>query len=374
MQLQLQSFTSLVSNAAAAVQGTGRQLVDLTVGSTLRAILEANASIGLWMQWLLLQVLRTTRAATSQGSDLDTWMTDFTLSRLPAVSANGAVTFSRFVAIGGSLVPAGTVVRTADGSQSFVVQPDPSNSAWNPTQNGYFVPAGVASVTTPVAAATPGSAGNVLAGTVTLITAALPGIDFVTNAGPMQGGQDAESDVALRTRFQGFLDSRTRATRLAVSYAIGSVQQGLQFTIAENQSPDGSARMGYFTVTADDGSGSPPAPLISAIANAIEAVRPIGSSYAVLPPTVIPVTISLAIQIAAGASHGTLAGSATTALLTFVNTLPIGAPLTWSRVSQVVYDANPMVVNVTNVLLNGGTNDILVPSSGVIKATAVQVS
>ena len=67
MQLQLQTFTSLVSSAAAAVQGAASQLVDLTVGSVLRAVLEANASLALWLQWLILQVLRTTRAATSQG-------------------------------------------------------------------------------------------------------------------------------------------------------------------------------------------------------------------------------------------------------------------------------------------------------------------
>ena len=77
---------------AAAVEASATQLLDLTVGSTLRAVLEANASIGLWMQWLILQVLRTTRAATSNGADLDSWMADLTLTRLPAVAATGTVT------------------------------------------------------------------------------------------------------------------------------------------------------------------------------------------------------------------------------------------------------------------------------------------
>ena len=81
---------------AAAVEASATQLLDLTVGSTLRAVLEANASIGLWMQWLILLVLRTTRAATSNGADLDSWMADLTLTRLPAVAATGIVTFSRF--------------------------------------------------------------------------------------------------------------------------------------------------------------------------------------------------------------------------------------------------------------------------------------
>ena len=67
---------------AAAVQAAATQLLDLTVGSTLRAVLEANASVCLWMQWLILQVLRTTRAATSTGADLDSWMADLSLTPL----------------------------------------------------------------------------------------------------------------------------------------------------------------------------------------------------------------------------------------------------------------------------------------------------
>ena len=94
MQLSLRTFNALVQSMAAAVEASATQLLDLTAGSTLRAVLEANASIGLWMQWLILQVLRTTRAATSDGADLDSWMADLTLTRLPAVAATGTVTLS----------------------------------------------------------------------------------------------------------------------------------------------------------------------------------------------------------------------------------------------------------------------------------------
>ena len=79
MQLPLQDFTTLVRNQAAAVAASARTLIDLSVGSVLRAALEANASVGLWMQWLIVEVLATTRAATSQGADLDSWVADFRL-------------------------------------------------------------------------------------------------------------------------------------------------------------------------------------------------------------------------------------------------------------------------------------------------------
>ena len=71
MQLSLRNFSTLVQSMAATVESSTTQLLDLSVGSTLRAVLEANASLGLWLQWLILQVLRTTRAATSTGADLD---------------------------------------------------------------------------------------------------------------------------------------------------------------------------------------------------------------------------------------------------------------------------------------------------------------
>ena len=95
MALNLLSFNTMVSNGAAAMQSACSSLLDLTVGSVLRAILEASASVGLWMQWLILKVLAMTRAATSTGEDLDSWMADFDLARLPGVAATGSVTFSR---------------------------------------------------------------------------------------------------------------------------------------------------------------------------------------------------------------------------------------------------------------------------------------
>src|SRR5271163_4542066 len=96
--LQTQTFTAIVQNTVAAIQGGASKLLDLTVGSVLRAIVEANAAVILWLQGLILQVQTLTRAATSQGSDLDTWVADYGLIRLPAVAATGQVTFTRFTA------------------------------------------------------------------------------------------------------------------------------------------------------------------------------------------------------------------------------------------------------------------------------------
>jgi uncharacterized phage protein gp47/JayE len=374
MQLNLRSFDAIVASAAAAVQGAASQVLDLTVGSVLRAVLEANAGLGLWLQWLILQVLQTTRAATSTGADLDTWVADFGLARLPAVAATGTVTFARFAPITAALVPVGTLVRTADGSQSFAVTADAGNPAFSAAQNGYALAAGTASVTVPVAATVAGSAGNVQAGTISLLAAAIPGVDTVSNAAPIAGGLDGESDPALRARFAVFLDSRARATRTAIGYAVASVQQGLQYTIQENVTQSGFAQPGCFVVTVDDGTGAPPAALLAAIGTAIEAVRPLGSIWTVVAPTIVKANVAMTITTAPGAVHASVAAEVAAAIAAFINALPVGAPLFWSRLSQVAYAASAQVVNVTGVTLNGGAADITPGQGGVVKAGSVTVN
>ena len=140
MNLNLKGFSQLVEDMGAALQSSASSLVDVSVGSVVRAIFEANASVVLWLQWLILQVLSSTRASTSNGTDLDSWMADFGLSRLPAVPSTGIVTFSRFVNTCQPLFRSGTVVKTTDGSLSFSVTEDQTISIWQISASGYVLP------------------------------------------------------------------------------------------------------------------------------------------------------------------------------------------------------------------------------------------
>ena len=377
MQLQLQTFTALVQNTAAAVQSAASQLLDLTVGSTLRAVLEANASIALWMQWLILQVLQTTRAATSSGSDLDSWMADLSLTRLPATLGSGLVTFSRLTATASAFIPVGALVRTADGAQIFVVMGPAiavSSVAFSVVRNGYLLSVGVASLDVFTQAQSPGVAGNVQPGTITLIATAMPGIDGVTNRAAFQNGLDSEGDDAFRARFRNFIDSRSRATPLAVGYAIGNIQQGLQYTIQENLDASGAARLGNFVVTVDDGSGSPSASLLATVTAAIEAVRPIGSTFTVQPPLVFSANISLAIVTVPGASRAQAVAAVTAAISAYVNALPIGAALPVSRLAQLAYAAYPGIANASQLQINSAYADVVPLTSGVIKTGLISVN
>jgi uncharacterized phage protein gp47/JayE len=374
MQLSLQNFSTLVEGMAASVQGAASSLLDLTVGSVLRAILEANASLALWLQWLIVQVLATTRLATSTGSDCDSFGADFGFVRLPAVAATGLVTFSRFTPSIAAFVPVGTAVSTAGNAQSFVVTADNSNPAYSASAGGYNLAAGVAGITVPVAANVAGSAGNVQPGAIAVIGSALAGIDTVTNAAVLAGGIDAESDAALKLRFGNYLASLSKATNVAIGSAIEAVQQGLSYVISENIDQSGATQLGHFVVTVDDGSGSPPASLLSSVQQAVDEVRPVGSSFAVQGPVVTPANVSLTLTLAPGASQQSATADVAAAIETYIASLSVGATLNYTRLAQLAYAASGSVTNVSAVLLNGGTADLTPPLFGVVRTGIVTVS
>jgi len=370
MQLQLQDFTTLVRNMAASVQGSARALIDLTTGSTLRAIIEANASVALWLQWLILQVLSTTRAATSVGTDLDSWVADFALLRLPATSAAVSATFSRITTGTASSIPVGAQVKTADASQTFNVVADASNPAFNPTTAAYSLAPAIAAITLPLQAAAPGSIGNIQAGALSLLATAIPGIDAVSNPAPATGGLDAEPDADLRARFANFIDSRSRATPAAIAFAIASLQQGLRHSLTENISPAGAPQPGSFVVTLDDGTGFPSTALIAAVAAAVDAVRPVGTIFAVLPPTVLYADVALTLTTPDARSASAISAS----IGLYVANLPIGAPLPISRIAQLAYAAAPAVTNVSSITINAVAHDLVPSSQTVVKPGTIVVS
>jgi uncharacterized phage protein gp47/JayE len=371
MALPLLGFTDYVRMQAAAVQGAVTAALDLTIGSALRAILEANAAVALWLQWLAAQVLATTRAATSQGADLDSWMADFGVVRLPASQAAGQVMLSRYAPTLAAVVLPGAQVRASATGQVYTVQADPTNAAW--AGAGYQIAAGIASVSVPVVAVTAGSIGNASIGTVDQVASALPGVDQVTNAIPIAGGLDAESDASLRLRFGNFLDSRTRATTTAVSYAIASLRQGLRWVIADGQDALGNAAPARFTVTLDDGTGQPSPDLLTAASAAIDAVRPVGTSFTVRGPVVLPVTVQVSLTLSLSGQSAGVAALVASAIQTYATSLGIGAALPVSRVVALAFGASS-AVQAAAVLLNGTAADAVPLPWGVVQIAGIAVA
>ena len=363
MQLSLQNFSTLVSNMAASAQGACATLLDVSVGSVLRATLEASASVALWLQYLILQVLSMARLATSNGPDVDSWVADYGLTRLPPVAAEGSVVMTSFSpSAQPATIPTGALVKTGDGSQSFVVVGGP-----------YTRLQGTPSVAVPIMASTLGTAGNVQAGVITILGTAIPGIDTVTNPAPLAGGLAAETDQALRGRFVTYLNTRSQATEQAVANAIAAVQQGLSYVIQENITAAGVALPGHFNVIVDDGSGNPPDSLLASVFSAIDLIRPIGASFSVNRPTLLTAGVAIGISTADAALFSQTQSAVSAALGAYVNALAVGQVLRYSRLAGLAYDASSDVTNVVSVSLNGGSMDLGGDPGFVVRAGTISV-
>jgi hypothetical protein len=89
---------------------------------------------------------------------------------------------------------------------------------------------------------------------------------------------------------------------------------------------------------------------------------------------VLSVAVSATLNVAATAQRASVAANVSSAIIAFVDRLPIGAILPLTRISQVAYAADPAVLNVSQVQINGTSVDATPPPTGVIKAESVILS
>lgn len=372
--LNVKDFTALVRDQVTAIQGRAAGLVDFTIGSLLRAIAESNASVLQWLQQLIVTLLVTTRASTSAGPDLDSWMADFGFLRLSASFATGSVTYSRFTPTNSALIPIGSLVGSTDGSQQYSVTIDTTNPLYNATLGGYLAPAGTASATVPVIASTAGAAGNALIGTVTVIVGSISGIDTVTNAAVFTNGVDSESDSAFRVRFILWVQSLSKGTQAAIGYALASMQQGVTYTLTENQDYNGNLSYGYFYAVVDDGSGAPSSIFLSSAANAIEAVRAFTTRYGVFVPVLVTANVGMTITTDATVTHSVVVAQVVAAIQAYIAALKLGQLLPYTQLAAIAYAVSPAITNVSAVLLNGATSDLPATQKQVIRPGTITVA
>ena len=152
------------------------------------------------------------------------------------------------------------------------------------------------------------------------------------------------------------------------------MQPDLKFVVAENQDASGQAHVGNFVVTVDDGSGTPPGSLLAAVYSAVDAVRPVGTTFAVLPPQVVPAAVALTLQTQPGGDHDAVSAAVNAQITAWVQALGIGASLPVSRIAGLAYATDPAVVNVTLISINGAPYDLAPPADGVVRLATLVVN
>jgi phage-related baseplate assembly protein len=363
--LPTQSFSTIVTNTIAGIQGRASKLINFSTGSTLRAIVEGFAGLYLWFQAMVLQVLQATRLSTSSGIDVDTFTADFmpvvvgtSSPRLGAQAASGQVTFTRFTAGPTTcFIPVGATVQSSDGTQNFAVIADTTFATYSAgPPAGYTLPSSVASIIVPVNAVVAGAAGNVSTGAIATMTSPITGIDTVNNVAAFTNGANFESDSALKSRFAAYILGLSRGDYYGLSASILGTAATVQWTLTEGYNYDGSYHPGYFFVVADDGSGTPSPAYLAAVLAAAQAVRPLAVQCAVFPPVVILANVSMQLTTATGYVHNTVVAQVAALVALNINSLGLGNPLPWSQLAAWAYSI-PGVTAVSNVLLNSAATD-----------------
>lgn len=376
MTIPQKTFQQLVSDLVTSWSNNIGIVPTLNSGDALLAIFQAASGQLDFLQGQVLAVNNLSRAQTSVGADLDTWMAQFDFFRLPAVSAEDSVTFSSLIpAATQLLIPAGSIVQTTGGAIQYTVIADTTQPTWSPVYNAYVLAASQSSLAATVEASLAGSASNVIAGQLNQIASSIPGIDTVSNGSPIDNGVDAESDNAFLARFPLYLASLAEATETAIVNAAGSVQQGLQIVPLENINSSGGAQLGAFTIVVDNGTGSPPSGLLSLIYSAVYAVRGFTIQPFVRAPSVVTAIISLAIRVASGFSQTAVENAVKNAVSEYTNSTVIGGTLFISGIESAALSvAGVISIQPSNTTINSSGTDLVLTNIEAARNSSSNIS
>lgn len=376
MPLQTQTFEQYLQNMVSAIQAELPQLTDFSPGSPLLALSESNVgAVAIPIQSLLVTILALTRAQTSTGTDLDSWIAQFgNFPRNQALPASGDVSFYRFTTGNQATINVGQLVEASVGSILFSVQADTNNPNFSPSANAYIIQPSVQSILVPVSAVVAGSSGNVAADAIDTIFSSIPYVDLVSNPSAFTNGQDSESDASYLARFVLYLNSLSKATKTAVESAILNFNDELDINIVENEDYAENFKPGFFFVILDNGTGSAPTPLIDSVRQIVEGVRGLTIGFDIYAVVAVNVTITAQIKVDPAFDESSIITKAETALGNYINGLKIGEGLPYTRVAQVIYNVSPGITDVTAIVLNGGTSDLTITSKQTLKPLSIVIS
>lgn len=313
----IKSFTDIINDLKADMVAYGSKFSDLNQGSRIASLMKAFAS-SLSLAWIgLAQISQTFYVSTASGSDLAARVTD--LGMVPGAGTQAAGALLGFTT-STATIPAGALLQTADGL--VIVEVAQAKTITAPF------------TAIPVIAAQVGVIGNLAAGTVLTVTdgtlssitfrVGSTGVDINNNpTGPLVGGTDPESDVAVRNRFPLYLKTLSRATLDAVTQALEAIP-GITSLIVQNATPT----PGWITISLTDGSSSVSSATRAAIDAAMASYGPVGMGYLIKPITQQGVVLlATAYTKDTSQAPATIKAAVVAALAAYNGTLSIGDPI-----------------------------------------------
>ena len=270
------------------------------------------------LQSLLMQadwVLDQSFPQTAQGTYLDYHAETRGITRGAAEKAAGVIRFAAADKVTAACpIEKGTVCMTAEGVR-FETTEDAAiavGSQW---------------ADVPAQAVEAGAGGNVIAGTVTLLSAMPVGVVQCTNPTTFSGGCDAESDEALRGRVLASYQRLPNGANAAYYE-----QEAMRYPGVAAAKAVGRARgIGTVNVVIATHAGVPDAALLAAVETDLQKKREIAVDVKVLAPTVETVAVTAALKAAPGYTFAEVKASAQSALEALFTGGLLGKSVTTAR-------------------------------------------
>jgi uncharacterized phage protein gp47/JayE len=374
MALPVLTFNQYLENILNALATSTAKITNLRAGSIALAFAQAITGNSMAIQQLIVHVANITRLGTSTGSDVDSFVADYGLTRLPAVASTGNITMTRGITGTTLSVPiTGSVAQTPIGLIGFDLVADPTNPKYNIMTQSYVFGTSDSSILAKVQCVTPGLIGDITANQLTQIVSGFGGVNSITNLLPFGGGADQETDAELKVRFREFISSLAECTESAFEFAINSVQAGLTFQLIEQFHFDGTPFPGGVTIVVDDGSGAISPTLLTTIFNALKPVHAAGIGYEVDAPTNETVGVTVTVQPAGGFDPGTVFAAVQAAIIAYINTLGVGVTVSFVQMNNVVQGV-PGVFEYSALLINGSNVDVVITDTELARAGTVTVT
>ena len=309
------------------------------------------------LQSLLMQadwVLDQSFPQTAQGMYLDYHAETRGITRGAAEKAAGVIRFAAADKVTAACpIEKGTVCMTAEGVR-FETTEDATiavGSQW---------------VDVPAQAAEAGAGGNVIAGTVTLLSAMPVGVVQCTNPAAFSGGCDAESDEALRRRVLASYQRLPNGANAAYYE-----QEAMRYPGVAAAKAVGRARgIGTVNVVIATHAGVPDAALLAAVETDLQKKREIAVDVKVLAPAVETVAVTAALKAAPGYTFAEVKAGAQSALEALFTGELLGKSVTTARLLTLLCG----VEGVENVHLTAPAADVAVGSTELPMLGTVTIS
>lgn len=301
----------------------------------LYALSAQVASLLAQAQWVLGQSF----PQTAQGEFLDRHAFARRLERIGATKAEGIL---RFGGAAGSVIAAGTVCMSADGRRFETTQEAviAEEELW---------------ADVPACAMEAGVQGNVIAGTVTFMSAMPTGITACTNPEAFVGGADAEDDESLRGRI---LDSYRRLPNGA--NAAYYEQEAIAAGAAAAKAVGRARGIGTVDVYVTSQEGAPTEELLTKVSERLEEKREIAVDVAVLAPQAVTVEVQAELAAAEGAVFAEVSARAEETLRSYFSGTLLGCTVKTAALNALLYG----VEGVDNVHLVSPAEDVNVSGTG----------